>query len=597
MPPRIWAGPERPLVRSRRQTVLHTRRVPGNRWASRAGPVRLVWLVLAAAASLARGAGAGDYDSLLTLAHDWRHFEQPAMRDCTPDYTAPAMAAKAAALPAYRARVQKLDTHGWPAAQIVDRRLIEAEMNGLDFDLRVRRPWARDPSFYATVFGERSDVPQHEGVTAAPAIDLFAYQYPLSRADQRRLACQLGGIPALLEQARTNLRDSDARDLWVYGTSTLREQSAVLASFQAGTLDMRTLEGSRHANVAGADQALLQAVARAGKATDTFIAWLDAQAPTKTGPSGVGKENYSWYELNVHLVPYDWDQQVTLLRRELERARASLALEESRNRGLPLLAPADTPQAWKALTEARMQKLTEFLIRSGIVPERAYYRDALAQQVPKYVAPEKRNFFEQGIAREPLALFSHDYHWIELARMQQEPNHSAIRRLPALSNMFDTRSEGLATAMEETLMQAGLYDDNPRGREIVWIMLANRAARGLASLYVQSNELTLQQAGRFHAQWTPRGWSDPTSQLVGFEQLLYLRQPGYGTSYITGKMQFERLISDYSRQQQLDGKPFSLGEFFARMNESGTIPFALIEAEMLPAPAPRGTPTPGAPPQ
>src|SRR5256885_15068935 len=89
--------------------------------------------------------------------------------------------------------------------------------------------------------------------------------------------------------------------------------------------------------------------------------------------------------------------------------------------------------------------------------------------------------------------------------------------------MLASRSEGLATAMEETLMQAGLYDDNPRGREIVWIMLANRAARGLASLYVQANQMSLQQAGRFHAQWTPRGWSDPASDLVAFEQLLYLR--------------------------------------------------------------------------
>ena len=115
--------------------------------------------------------------------------------------------------------------------------------------------------------------------------------------------------------------------------------------------------------------------------------------------------------------------------------------------------------------------------------------------------------------------------------------------------MFDSRSEGLATAMEETLMQAGLYDDNPRGREVVWIMLANRAARGLASLYVQVNQLTLQQAGSFHAQWTPRGWSDPSSDLVAFEQLLYLRQPGYGTSYITGKLQFERLISEYAHER------------------------------------------------
>jgi hypothetical protein len=30
----------------------------------------------------------------------------------------------------------------------------------------VRQPWARDPSYYATVFGEESDVPAHEGPSA-----------------------------------------------------------------------------------------------------------------------------------------------------------------------------------------------------------------------------------------------------------------------------------------------------------------------------------------------------------------------------------------------------------------------------------------------
>jgi len=527
---------------------------------------------------------AGDYAELARLAIDWRHFEQPTVNRCVPEYGAPAMAAKADGLPAFRARLAAIDSQGWPAAQKVDRRLIEAEMNGLDFDLRVRRPWARDPSFYATVFGERSDVPQHEGVTAAPSIDLFAYDFPLSRADQRSLSCLLDAIPPLLEQAKINLRDSDARDLWVYSVRTLRSQSEVLANLQAGRLDMRTLEGSKHASLAGAGKALLAAVQRARIATDAFELWLAAEAPTKTGPSGVGRENYTWYAQKVHLVPYDWDQQVTLLRRELERARAGLLLEEFHNRALPPTDPANTPQAFGELVAARMEKLTDFLIDAKIVPDRKYYRDAMAHQVLDYVPPDKRNFFLQATAREPLGLFSHDYHWIELARMKEEPNGSPIRRLPALSNMFDSRSEGLATAMEETLMQAGLYDGNPRGREIVWIMLANRAARGLASLYVQANEMTLQQAGSFHAQWTPRGWSDPSSDLVAFEQLLYLRQPGYGTSYITGKLQFERLISDYSRQQEAAGKPFNLADFFAHMNESGTIPFLLIETEMVASP-------------
>jgi hypothetical protein len=544
----------------------------------------LVFLAFGLAAIPRPVGAAGDYAELTRLAYDWRHFEQPTIKNCVPEYGASAMAAKADALTAYRARLAAIGTQDWPAAQKVDRRLIEAEMNGLDFDLRVRRPWARDPSFYATLFGERSDVPQHEGVTAAPSIDLFAYDFPLSRSDQRNLSCLLGAIPPLLEQAKINLHGSDARDLWVYSVRTLRSQSEVLASLQAGRLDMRTLEGSKHADLAGAGKELLTALQRARTATDAFAVWLAAEAATKAGPSGVGKENYNWYLQKVHLVPYDWDQQVTLLRRELERARAGLSLEEFHNRALPPIDPADTAQTFRTLVEARMKKLTEFLVDSKIVPDKQYFRDALAHQVLGYVPPEERNFFLQASAREPLGLFSHDYHWIELARMKEEPNGSPVRRLPALSNMFDSRSEGLATAMEETLMQAGLYDDNPRGREIVWIMLANRAARGLASLYVQANEMTLQQAGSFHAQWTPRGWSDPSSELVAFEQLLYLRQPGYGTSYITGKLQFERLMSEYSRQQEVAGKAFNLADFFAHMNESGTIPFSLIEMEMITSP-------------
>src|SRR4029079_15564077 len=73
-------------------------------------------------------------------------------------------------------------------------------------------------------------------------------------------------------------------------------------------------------------------------------------------------------------------------------------------------------------------------------------------------------------------------------------------------------------------MQAGLYDDIPHGRELVWIMLANRAARGLASLWVQANEIGLDEAGKFHAAWTPRGWSDASSKLVRFDALLFLRE-------------------------------------------------------------------------
>ena len=73
-------------------------------------------------------------------------------------------------------------------------------------------------------------------------------------------------------------------------------------------------------------------------------------------------------------------------------------------------------------------------------------------------------------------------------------------------------------------------------------------------------------------------------QLTAFEQLLYLRQPGYGTSYVTGKLLFDRLMTEYAHQQELAGKPFVLRDFMDRFNNDGMIPIPLMETEMISAP-------------
>ncbi len=58
-------------------------------------------------------------------------------------------------------------------------------MSGLDFNLRVLRPWARDPAFYVSVWPSRTDVPSREGPIAYPEIELYAYRFPLSAPAQR----------------------------------------------------------------------------------------------------------------------------------------------------------------------------------------------------------------------------------------------------------------------------------------------------------------------------------------------------------------------------------------------------------------------------
>ena len=161
--------------------------------------------------------------------------------------------------------------------------------------------------------------------------------------------------------------------------------------------------------------------------------------------------------------------------------------------------------------------------------------------------------------------------------MEAEPHPSPIRRGPLLYNIFDSRSEGMATGVEEMMMHAGLYDDNPRVREIVWIMLAQRAARGLGSLYVHSNDFTMKEARDFHVDWTPRGWMREDLDLLGFEQQLYLRQPGYGTSYVTGKYLIERLLAERARQL---GDEFTLAGFYEDVDALGVIPVSLIRWQL-----------------
>jgi uncharacterized protein (DUF885 family) len=521
------------------------------------------------------------YAHLAQLFEQWREFEHPVMQDNVPDYGPAAMAAKAAALPAWQKKLAAIDTQGWPIEQLNDYKLVRAEMNGLDFDLRVLRPWARDPAFYVSVWSARTDVPLREGPNVHPQIELYTYRFPLSGGAQQELTLRLGAIPDLLNQARENLKRSDARDLWVYGAQELRGQSRTLGALAAGTLTVSTLEGSQHADIATAAPQLKAAIVRAQKATDEFIAWLEREAPRKHGPSGIGKADYSWYQQNVHFVPFTWDQEVVLLRRELERAQAALKLEEHNNRNLPQLEPARDAPAFEQLKVARLDKFVDFLIAQDIIPDKPYLKAALIPQLGQFVPEEQRVFFTRVTHREPMLLFSHDYHWFDLSRMRDEPHASPIRRRASLSNIWDNRAEGFATAFEEILMHAGLYDDNPRAKELVWIMLANRAARGLASLYVQANEFDLEKAGKFHAEWTPRGWANPKDSLTGFEQLLYLRQPGYGTSYITGKLLVDRLMAEYAHEQELAGKAFHLRDFMDRFNSVGMIPVMLMEDEMI----------------
>src|SRR5262245_60870326 len=111
----------------------------------------------AVAIGVAAAAAPPPVADLHKLFSEWRAFQQPKLVDGAPDYSPAAMDAQRRALADYQRRLAALDRTGWPVAAQVDWHIVRAEMNGLDFDLRIRRPWATNPSFYVTVFPEQSD--------------------------------------------------------------------------------------------------------------------------------------------------------------------------------------------------------------------------------------------------------------------------------------------------------------------------------------------------------------------------------------------------------------------------------------------------------
>ena len=504
------------------------------------------------------------YAGLVQFFNDWREFERPPMRAGAPDYSSEYLDQAYVDFEAFRARLMAMDIADWPVGQQADWHVVRAEMNGFDFNYRVLKPWARDPAFYQTLMTERSDVPDHAGPTHHAVIDLWAYRFPLSDREQQRLVRELQVIPPLMIQARDNLT-GNARDLWIAGIRNIHQQSE--------DLDVLLLRVG-----AGASAALKDAIADARRATDDLAEWLEEQAPAKTGPSGVGKDNYTWSQRNVHYVPFTWEEEVALLERELARAWSSLKLEEHRNRKLPQQTTARTRVELERRADEAATALMNFLSEQEIMTVKPYHEPALREHLANFVEEDERNFFSIITHFDPKPLYSHSYHWFDLARMQEEPGESPIRRRALLYNIFDNRAEGIATAVEEMFMHAGLYDDNPRSRELVWIMLAQRAARGLGSLYAQANEMTMEEAGAVHMKWTPRGWMGNEPRLLRYEQQLYLRQPGYGTSYITGKLLIDRLLM--SRTRQMQGQEYSLADFLDELNRAGPIPLTLIHWQL-----------------
>jgi len=384
----------------------------------------------------------------------------------------------------------------------------------------------------------------------------------LGKDGQAEFKAKLAAVPAILAQGKKNLVE-ETKDLWTLSLPAIQGEIHILD-------DLAKQLAEHHPD-------LVPEAERAKAAVNEFLGWAEKkEAAMKAAPCGVGVESFDWYMRNVHLVPYTWKEQLQILEREWQRSVSAMKLEETRNRSLPKLAPPATLEEARRRHNEAVDEFMKFLREAPVftVPDYMhldYFRGGFAPP------DARRDFFARIESLDPMPLKCHSMHWLDKQMMARDPHPSPIRRVPLLYNIWDSRAEGLATAMEELMLQAGLFDERARAKELVYILVAMRCARAMGDLMMHSNEWTLDEAVKAAVDLTPYGWLLPDGETISTDLRIYLTQPGYGTSYVVGKVQMDRLLADRAVQMR-DG--FTLRKFMDEFLGCGMVPVSLIRWEM-----------------
>ena len=532
----------------------------------------LVW-VLAPFAAAARlegmPEGSGSYDDLVALFQEFLAWQDPerasgdrpnrdiagAAADVHPDFGAEAAAGRIAQMDAYQERLDDMAVVDWPLAQQVEYLAVRSRFDQHEFTLKVSRPWSRDPGFY---------VDQMLRLTFA---DL-----PLADDEARDLRVQLKAVSLLVEQAMNNLTEvaADYADLAIFN---LVNADGVGHGFPyrspppAGVIGWYADLADRAAEQ---QPELLDDIAAAKQSVESLYAWLVENRDGMTGLGGVGEDNFNWYLKHVKLMPYDTDQIVTLGLRELDRLWTVLALEQHRNRHLPKIELPGSGEEYAARIAETDKRVREFLVEQEVITIPDYVQE-LDTNVPWIVRPGGPNFWENVQYRNPTP--DHLHAVIPGHRFDglvERNNTHPIRGKIASG----ARTEGWGVYLEEGMMNAGIVDDLPRVRELIYIFGIFRAARVPADVWLQTNEMTVNGAVDWWRERTP--WLDVDVARVDAE--IYLRRPpGYGLGYTVGMLQMQHLLAD--RKMQL-GDDFILKDFHDTFMAAGRLPMSLIRWEM-----------------
>jgi len=535
--------------------------------------IRLTLLLLAALvagtpAPVLAQTGEG-YDELVALFRDFRDvrasgapsvaFADASSPSRVTDFGASAMAARIGAVDAVENRLKAIEVQDWSIPEKADYLAVKAQIAAHRFYLEVSRPWARDP-----------------GTWVDPLLNLAFADMEGSDASIARTRARLEAVPGIVEAAKTNLTEGAAEYLTL-ARFNMRNPDGVghghpyRAVPPAGVIGWyEDLRG----RAAASRPEMVPVVEDALEAVQDFADWLDAAVPRMTAPAGVGEARFDWYMRHAKLLPWTADDMALLARRDWERMMAFLALEETRNRDLPVLEPASSAEEYEARLRRTDENVRRWLVEADILtlPDDTPDFDGFGYNVPFIERPEGLNFWEKVQFRDP-----HPDHLHAVIPGHRYDGWFARRNThPIRFRISDgVRVEGWGVYMEEPMVRAGVLDHLPRVQELMYLFGIFRATRVTADIGMQLNEMTIAEGAQHMKSGSP--WLDDDVARVDAE--IYLRRPpGYGLGYTIGNLQIQQLLGEIRSR---DGEDFDLRAFNDAFLARGRIPVSLIRYEML----------------
>jgi uncharacterized protein (DUF885 family) len=524
-------------------------------------------------------------DSLDKLADDfwtWRAKYAPFNGDDVPrmerpggmrDWSRASIDKRRKNLAEFESRWKKIDIHGWTVPKQVDYRLIGSVLARVHWELEINPRWKRDPTFYI----EQTLTALAEALTV-PA--------PYDEARSREILTRIQNIPAILEQGGVNLDKPPA------------PFAAVAIQALDGVGDrLRKIAGALKGSTTLPETELNSAVDRAADALEKFRSTLQQKLSALPQQTALGRNAYVFFLKNVALMPYSPEELLAMGRQEWDRAVAFEAYEKNRNKDVPPLKIADNIDKWIADAAAKEQQVRKFLVEREILsvpdwiqhytlrPTPEYLRVLGFSETDDFTSPSRLNencvryvpepsdklgYFWRATAMDPRPICVHEgipghYFQLCLSWKHEDP----IRR-----HYYDSGpNEGIGFYAEEMMLQAGLFDDSPHTRELIYNFMRLRALRVEVDVKVALGQFTLEQAAKYLQEKVPMD-----EQTARQEAIAFSTGPVQAIDYQIGKLQIIKFLAEARIKE---GDKFNLRVFHDFVWKNGNVPISLQRWEYL----------------